>query len=112
MCGYHLHMTSVEQVSVCVCARVCTCECVVCPAGGQLVPVRVLAAAGRFRHVEVVETQHAARAAGLVETRVQRVTRPVYLFLSASPPLASCTFKPQNGRPVQIKLVHATAGNI
>ena len=46
---------------------------IVCPTGGQLVPVRVLAAAVWFRHVEVVETQHAASAAGLVEARWQRV---------------------------------------
>ena len=57
--------------------------CVLCPAGRQLVPVRVLGAAGGLRHVEVVEAEHAARAARLDETRLQWLGRPT------SPPAPS-----------------------
>ena len=42
-----------------------------CATGGQLVPVRLLAAAGHAGDVEAVAPQHVARAAGLDEARHQ-----------------------------------------
>lgn len=51
-------------------------------AGGQLVPVRVLVAAGGVRGVETLAPQHAARLARLDEARLQQLMNPIHVSYS------------------------------